>query len=156
MTRKTDLVSTYNDGLLKLAAARVAAGGTRDISWYADTLIPYFTEDVVLSEPDSLPWGGLWHGREGFQAEAETFGGVFKGDYVFKGIGDVYVQAGEDTVYHDFRIRIARRADPGDSFIFRGTERYDFTGDKCSYLDVFYKDTAGLMQFIGVQPRPLP
>ena len=153
MTVKTELVATYNDGLLKLAAARVAAGGTRDISYYADTLIPYFTEDVVLSEPDSLPWGGLWPGREGFRADAEAFGSVFKADYIFAGVSDDYVQAGENTVFHDFRLKITRRSDPSASFLFRGTERYDFTGDKCSYLDVFYKDTAGLMQFIGVQPR---
>ena len=144
----------YKAGRLTPAAARGAAGGARDISYYADTLIPYFTEDVVLSEPDTLPWGGLWHGREGFRAEAEAFGGVFKADYGFEGVGDSYVQAGDDIVYHDFRLKIARRANPADTFLFRGVERYDFTGDKCSYHDVFYKDTAGLMQFIGVQPRP--
>lgn len=154
VTDKSELVAAYNDGLLKLAAARIAAGGTRDLSYYADTLIPYFTEDVILSEPATLPWGGLWHGRAGLQAEVEAFGSVFKADYVFEGVSDAYVQADENTVFHDFRVKITRRVDPSTSFLFRGVERYDFTGDKCSYLDVFYKDTAGLMQFIGVSPRP--
>jgi hypothetical protein len=31
----------------------------------------------------------------------------------------------------------------------RGVERYDMADGKCIFLDVFYKDTAGLMKFLG-------
>ncbi|MGE4430994.1 MAG: hypothetical protein AB7E05_09685 [Sphingobium sp.] len=150
MTDKCALVAAYNDYMLSPRAFELLFGD--DPSALADSLTPYFHDDVVLNEPPSLPWGGLWHGREGFAGEGKAFVAAFRGDYEFKLVDETFLQAGDATVYHNFEFNIVRRDDPAIVYNWHGVERYAFTGDKVAYLDVLYKDTAGLMRFLGLIP----
>lgn len=148
MSDKCKLITAYNEHIMT----------TYDLLFddnpntYPDSLKPYFTDDVVLSEPDSLPWGGLWHGREGFAGEAKAHSAAFTGKYRFELVTESFLAAGESTVYHNFEFNIVKLDDPGRVYNWLGVERYDFTGDKCSYLDVYYKDPTGMMKFLGVAP----
>ena len=98
--------------------------------------------DVVVIEPASLPYGGIYRGAEAF------FGTLTKA--IFEAMelsfGDVVVFDGGDTV--------AARIDL--TFTARGTrqtlampvvEAYDVRAGKISKIEVFPHDTAALTQF---------
>jgi hypothetical protein len=148
LSAQTDLVAAYNTQLIENAVGFIT--GERDIEQYPTTLIPYLTDDVLLHEAESLPWGGNWPGREGFLGEMKAILAVFGQEFALEEVEDLYEQVNEELVFHTFTINIIRIADPADVFVWRGVERYEFTDDKISFLDVFYKDTAGMMAFLGV------
>jgi uncharacterized protein len=56
------------------AEARYSASGkAEDRDALLDTLHP----DIVLYQPESLPYGGEWHGREGFARWLDAFVGAW-------------------------------------------------------------------------------
>jgi hypothetical protein len=149
MTSKAMLVQDYNEHMLTWASDFI--GGGEKVKAYPDSLIPFFTDNVELYEAETLPWGGTWKGREGFLGEALAFIAVFGPDYSITVQSDRFWEA-TDTVFHEFVIDLTH-SETGRTYRWSGMERYLFDGDRCSELDVFYKDTAGLLDFLKIPSK---
>lgn len=149
MTSKAMLVQEYNEHLLASVSDFIEGG--EKVKAYPGSLVPFFTDDVELYEAATLPWGGTWKGRDGFLGEALAFIAEFGSDYSFTVQSDRFWEA-TDTVFHEFVIDLTHN-ETGKMYRWSGLERYLFDGDRCSELDVFYKDTAGLLDFLEIPPK---
>jgi ketosteroid isomerase-like protein len=65
-----------------------------------------FTEDVVIREPESLPYGGVWRGRDGVEALVRRLREV----YDEAGFGDRRVYHSGEAVFVLLRSRVRSRA----------------------------------------------
>lgn len=71
-------------------------------------------------------------------------------DVLIPFLADEFDQINESLVFHTFTIAVISLEDESVRYEWRGVERYEFADDgRISLIDVFYKDTTGLMAFIG-------
>ncbi len=128
---------TDNVEILKAMAALWAAG---DAQAAIDT---YISPDVVQVQPESLPWGGEWHGHDG---TAEMFA-IMYADLDQEMEPMTYVGAG-DTVVTQQKVTWRNRK-TGASALVPRVEIATFADGKAVRFDVYLKDVHKLLSILG-------
>ena len=97
--------------------------------------------DIVVNVPSSLPHGGVWQGREGFQQMLGTFRATweFEEPLEFK-----LRDAGDDIVVVNATGRVRSRA-TGREAIISTAEFLTVTDATISRIDVYYADVAAVV-----------
>lgn len=97
--------STPLDALLRFYAAEehYSASGSEDFSPVAETLHP----DIVLYQPESLPYGGTWHGLDGFETWMKAFTASWS---VIRPRDPVFYQPDEQTLISTVTMEARSRA----------------------------------------------
>ncbi|MGK5643066.1 nuclear transport factor 2 family protein [Streptomyces sp. URMC 126] len=125
----------------------LAAGGPGAASF--DLLAPYFADDVVLHQADSLPYGGTWHRHEGmarfFLAMSLAWERFDIHDQRFLGVDG-------DTVVVYSRIRARARA-TGRELEFPIVQTIEVRDGRIVRVRPFYWDTAAIAEACA-EPAP--
>jgi ketosteroid isomerase-like protein len=107
-----------------------------------DAIVELTHPDCVISEPDSLPYGGEYTGKAAFQ---ELFADVLETWEVFDFEPSEMVSEGDTTlVIFDVHVETAS----GESKQAQAAELYRVEDDLIRRLDVFYDDTAKLVELL--------
>ena len=101
--------------------------------------------DVVIAEAESLPFGGEYHGTEGFGQLMRKLGGAWKrvsfDQFVFS--------TGENRVVSQFLMTATARS-TGAELSFQVVEVFDLKDGKIVSIRPFYWDTHALCKALGV------
>ena len=116
----------------------------RDLEAY----LAAWDREVVVREPDSLPYGGEYHGPEGVRRHAagwmQTWSALQPGDE--RKLGAAFVDAGDDVIV---RWRLRARAPDGDGTLdMPMVSLYRLRGGKVVEAQMFYSDTAEVLRFL--------
>jgi uncharacterized protein len=115
-----------------------------------DGLLACYSDDIKIKEADVLPYGGVWHGREGVAAHAAGFMRAW-GD--LQGPEEARLDAqffadGAGTVCAVFR---HRAVDPVSGARFDGPEVgvYQVRGERVARSQMFHADSAAVVDFLS-------
>jgi ketosteroid isomerase-like protein len=97
-------------------------------------------DDIVFSEPDGLPFGGDYHGKDGFVRLLRAVGRDFRMDLDEPAIGD----AGAFVAVR-VRGRVTSRA-TGRWLDLRVVDLYELRDGLITRVDVYYKDPRALTE----------
>jgi ketosteroid isomerase-like protein len=111
--------------------AGLAAG---DVSGCLELL----ADDLVFSEAESLPFGGDYHGKDGFRRLLRAVSGDFRIE-----LDEPEIGAAETFVAVRVRGRVTSRA-TGRSMPLRAVDLYELRDAKIVRVDVFYKEPQAL------------
>jgi len=143
MTPEIKLVDDYNTWFMGQAfdgdMVKLKAG-----------LPKYITNDTVLHEAVSLPWGGTMVGYDGWvrllQISAPIFGKITS---VLDVSTPKYYQHG-NVVIHEITMTIKSTKAAPEPFVMGMIEKYTIEKGRISQIDEFYADTASLLQRLRV------
>jgi len=143
MTPEIKLVDDYNTWFMGQAfdgdMVRLKAG-----------LPKYITNDTVLHEAASLPWGGTMVGYDGWvrllQISAPIFGKITS---VLDVSPPKYYQHG-NVVIHEITMTIKSTKAAPEPFVMGMIEKYTIEKGRISQIDEFYADTASLLERLRV------
>jgi uncharacterized protein len=111
-----------------------------------ESVTKFLREDIVVTEPKALPFGGVYRGRDAFLAELlPAIVGPFQ-----MGIEDVSVLGGGDRVAAVMAVTYTSRK-TGRSLVMPYVEIYGFNDGLVSTIDVYPHDTAELAQFLRAE-----
>jgi hypothetical protein len=149
MTPETKLVDDYNTWFI---------GGAYegDMDKLRAGLPSFITNETVLQEAASLPWGGKSVGYEGWVRVCSISGPIFEklGSLVDLS-APTYYQDGH-TVLHQLVMTIKPTGAAPEPFVMGVMEKYTVAHGRISYIDEFYADTAGFLErltVLGAIPR---
>lgn len=123
-------------------ARYLAAGGPGRASF--DILAPYFAPDVVLSQADSLPYGGTWCGHPGME---EFFLEMSRTWESFEMLEQRFLATGETTVVLT-NVR-ARARLTGQELTFPILQELRISNGWITEVRPFYWDTAAIARACG-------
>lgn len=107
-----------------------------------DAIVELTHPDCVISEPDSLPYGGEYTGKAAFQ---ELFADVLETWEVFDFEPSDMVSE-DDTTLVIFDVRVETAS--GESGQTQVAEVYRVEDGLIKRLDVFYNDTAAIVELL--------
>jgi ketosteroid isomerase-like protein len=105
-----------------------------------DAAAQYLHGDFVAFEPSSLPWGGVWRGRDGWLAMLRKV----QDNIVFESSGDEQFLEAPDTIAVALTVVYTSRA-TGASHTTPLVEIFGFDDGLVARIDVFVKDTHKLL-----------
>jgi ketosteroid isomerase-like protein len=115
-----------------------------------DGLVACYSDDVEINEADVLPYGGVFHGREGIAAHAEGF---MRAWGELQGADEARLDAqfftdGAGTVCAVFR---HRAVDPVSGARFDAPEVgvYQVRGQRVVRSQMFHADSAAVVEFLN-------
>jgi len=106
-----------------------------------------FHEDIVIREAVELPYGGDWQGKEGLRALMTKIDSLATLTPIDVEVFDV----GEDHVITRQTARL-RRDGSDEELMIPMVEVYRLENGQIREIDVFYKDTKAMVDFLS--PRP--
>jgi uncharacterized protein len=110
-----------------------------------DDVLSLLTDDIVVHEAASLPYAGDHHGHDGFLKLTDRFLEVWE----IKSPLDLDIlDAGEHRVVVLVKFDVEARA-TGRALTLRLAEIYTVRDGKISDLDVYYRDTAAILEATG-------
>jgi ketosteroid isomerase-like protein len=110
-----------------------------------DEVITLLSTDIVVHEAPSLPYAGDHRGIEGFLRLAEAFNGVWA---IKSPLDLTFLDAGEDKVVVLVKYEAEARA-TGAVLTLPHVEVYTVQDGKITDLDVYYRDTAAILEATG-------
>jgi uncharacterized protein len=110
-----------------------------------DEVLSLLHEDIVVHEAASLPYAGDHRGHDGFLKLAATFNGVWE---MTSPLDLTFLDAGEATVVVLVRYDVIARA-TGNALTLDHVEIYTVRDGKITDLDVYYRDTAAIVEATG-------
>jgi uncharacterized protein len=110
-----------------------------------DHVISLLAPDIVVHEAPSLPYPGDHRGIDGFLKLAEAFNRVWE---IKSPLDLAFLDAGEDKVVVLVKFDAEARA-TGKPLTLRLVEVYTVQGGKIADLDVYYRDTAAIVEATG-------
>ncbi|OBF57180.1 nuclear transport factor 2 family protein [Mycolicibacterium monacense] len=120
------------------AEARCLASGGPGVADFS-TLVPFFADDVILHQADSLPYGGTWRGHGGlerfFLAMSRTWS-------AFDMAGQRFLSTAETAVVHTDVHACARAT--GRRLEFPILQTIRFVGRRIAEVRPFYWDVAAI------------
>jgi hypothetical protein len=126
-----------------------------DLSKLKAGLAKYITNETVLNEAASLPWGGKMVGYDGWahltQASAPALAVVAP---LLEMSKSHYFQSGH-VVFREFTITVKPSKAAPDPFVMGIIEQFTLSRGRIKQVDVYYEDTAAFLQrmaAIGVLP----
>lgn len=142
-TENIDFINRYNDWLLDAF--------TKDDATYRAGLLDWITEDTVLLEPKSIPWGGKMVGTDGWvqlranaAATGESTGAAMP---EFKTLGQW--DTGDGTVFHELEVTMQPSATNPNPEIFKIMEKYTIENNRITRIEEFYDDSASVLLHLG-------
>ncbi|MBZ4322129.1 nuclear transport factor 2 family protein [Streptomyces huiliensis] len=142
----TDPLSVLK-GMYEAESRYLAAGGPGAASF--DLLAPYFADDVVLHQADSLPYGGTWHRHDGM---ARFFLAMSLAWERFDILDQRFLGVDGDTVVVHSRIRARARA-TGRELEFPIVQTIEVRDGRIARVRPFYWDTAAIAEACA-EPAP--
>jgi ketosteroid isomerase-like protein len=110
-----------------------------------DEVLSLLAPDIVVHEAPSLPYPGDHRGHDGFLALADAFNGVWQ---ITSPLELTFLDAGEDRVVVLVRFDVEARA-TGRPLTLRLAEIYTLRERKIADLDIYYRDTAAIVEATG-------
>jgi ketosteroid isomerase-like protein len=107
-----------------------------------DEVLSLLHEDIVVHEAPSLPYAGDHRGHDGFLKLAEAFNRVWE---MTSPLDLTVLDAGETAVVVLVRYDVVARA-TGNALTLDHVEIYTVRDGKISDLDVYYRDTAAMLE----------
>ena len=111
--------------------------GGGDFSVIAETLDP----ECVLYQPDSLPYGGEWHGRQGFAAWMRAFGKQWS---ALKVRNPQFYPSGDDVIFSRSHVHAVSRL-TGKTIDWPLLQFFKVRNGKILELRPFHWDTATMI-----------
>jgi hypothetical protein len=106
----------------------------------------FITNQTILHEAKSLPWGGTMVGYDGWHRLNERNGEILKALLPNLEIADsTYFQNGP-TVIHEYGMIIKGTREAPEPFVMGMIEKYTVKNGRIAQIDEFYEDTAGLLK----------
>lgn len=102
--------------------------------------------DCIINEADSLPWGGVWRGPEGFAAMAAR---IF--EFCKVGLNLSVTDAGHVVLAHGTCTFTARK--DGKTLEMPMIECHTIRAGRLVYADVFFKDTQAVNQLVATSAK---
>jgi ketosteroid isomerase-like protein len=112
-----------------------------------DEVLSLLAPDVVVHEAASLPYAGDHRGHDGFLRLAEAFNSVWK---MTSGLDLTLLDAGDERVVGLVQYDVVSRA-TGVPFRLDHVEVYTVRDGRIADLDIYYKDTAAMVEVTGRQ-----
>jgi uncharacterized protein len=122
------------------AQAAYIAGGRKDFGAMAAALHP----EIVLEQPASLPYGGVWRGHQGLREWLEAMDAAWSSVEVEE---PEIIQAGETAIVEALFRGTARES--GEVAAMPICEVIRFAGGLPVFWRVFYFDTAAVLRALG-------
>lgn len=147
MTPEIKLIDDYNAWL----NAFLESGEFENKEKFESGLRPYITDETVLNEPESLPWGVPMVGYAGwstFIRHSTPIFAHFAGRYAMS--TPVYYQNGS-VVLREFTVTISGSPAVPEPFVMKLIERYTVENERISQLDEFYSDTAAFLDYLALE-----
>jgi uncharacterized protein len=110
-----------------------------------DEVLSLLTDDIVVHEAPSLPYPGDHRGHDGFVKLADAFLAVWE---IKTPLDLDIIDAGEDRVIVLVKFDVEARA-TGRPLTLRLAEIYTVRDGKIADLDVYYRDTAAILEATG-------
>jgi ketosteroid isomerase-like protein len=110
-----------------------------------DEVLSLLHEHIVVHEAPSLPYGGDHRGHDGFLKLAATFNRVWE---MTSPLDLTFLDAGETAVVVFVRYDVVARA-TGNALTLDHVEIYTVRDGKIADLDVYYRDTAAIVEATG-------
>jgi ketosteroid isomerase-like protein len=110
-----------------------------------DEVLSLLHEDIVVHEAPSLPYAGDHRGHDGFLKLAEAFNRVWE---MTSPLDLTFLDAGETAVVVLVRYDVVARA-TGNPLTLDHVEIYTVRDGKITDLDVYYRDTAAIVEATG-------
>jgi len=108
--------------------------------------LDHVAEELVFSEAESLPFGGDYLGKDGFVQLLRNVGREFRVE-----LGTPEIGAGEQFVVVRVSGTMTSRA-TGRSMSMAVVDLYQVRAGKIARVDVFYKDTAAVVELAARGP----
>jgi len=128
-------------------------GGLGDEA-FEDELSRLLTPDAECIEAESLQWGGTWRGPAGFVAMFDQGARVFAdliarhgGAAGMKAHDAVYTRCDNGDILRSYVLSLTAK---GRGYDARCLELYRFEGDRIALIDVFFFDTAAMLELLSV------
>ena len=121
--------------------ALITAMRERDI----EALLALMHPELEVFEPESLPYGGTWNGREGFAALLEKLFGLAE-----LSLDGWKIHETDDGVIMEFEISFTSHKD-GEVFRTSAVEVDRLKDGLVREIDIFYKDVAAANEFFARQ-----
>jgi hypothetical protein len=143
MSPEVKLVDDYNTWFLGGAYAG-------DMGKLKAGLPKYITDQTVLHEVVSLPWGGTMVGYDGWVRLTQASGPVFeKISSLFEVSSPKYYQQG-NVVLHEITLTIKPTKAAPEPFVMGIIEKYTIENGRIKQIDEFYADTASFLERLAV------
>jgi ketosteroid isomerase-like protein len=110
-----------------------------------DEVLSLLHEDIVVHEAPSLPYAGDHRGHDGFLKLAAAFNRVWE---MTSPLDLTFLDAGETAVVVLVRYDVVARA-TGNPLTLDHVEIYTVRDGKITDLDVYYRDTAAIVEATG-------
>jgi uncharacterized protein len=112
-----------------------------------DEVLSLLTADVVVHEAASLPYAGDHRGHDGFLRLTEAFNRVWE---MTSDLDLTLLDAGDERVVGLVQYDVVSRA-TGVPFRLDHVEVYTVRDSRIADLDIYYKDTAAMVEVTGGQ-----
>jgi ketosteroid isomerase-like protein len=107
------------------------------------------TDDVEVTEPASLPYGGTWRGIDGFDQLCMKLGEAWEfGEFGWQVHG-----TDGDCTFHTGHLNATSRA-TGRHCDAPFTEKIEYRGDKICRITIYLADTAAALDALGIIELP--
>jgi uncharacterized protein len=110
-----------------------------------DAVLSLLTEDIVVHEATSLPYGGEHRGHDGFLALVDIFTSVWE---MTSELDLTFLDTGGARVVVLVAYDVVARA-TGRPFRLDHVEVYTVRDGRIADLDIYYKDTAAMLVVTG-------
>jgi len=150
-TSQIDLIENYNiwyyDALMKI----VENVPTYSLEMFRVEAARFLTEQTVLDEPVSMPWGGRYVGIAGWEAmltsDVRDVAMEFLSNIKFT--EPTYYQK-DNVVLRELSWTVAPTAIDPEPWVTWHIEKYWVEGDRIVRIDEYYQDTATLLKRMGM------
>ena len=112
------------------------------------TYATYMSPDLVVIEPDSLPYGGRFSGK----AELEEFERIYQSCWSHSEHRVLRCAAVDDHVVTLMEMTATARK-TGRSITFNVTEWWRVRNQQIDHIEIFYADTNRVLETLAVPPR---
>jgi hypothetical protein len=110
----------------------------------------YITNETVLHEPVSLPWGGTIIGYEGWVRLCQTTDPIFEKLSSLLEISVPQYYQHRNVVVHEITMTIKPTKVAPEPFIMGILEKYTIENGRIKQIDEFYADTASFLDRLSV------
>lgn len=116
-----------------------------------DEMMQYFSPDARFYEPESLPYGGEYHGPERFAEFIDVFAATWSS--ITTEVIDVLAS---DTRATTFSVATFTSRATGKSATIPLCEVWEFADGKIVRVDAVYGDTVPILRALAAEPRIPP
>jgi hypothetical protein len=141
MTPEIELIEKYNTWF---------RGVLGDIEQVRAGLPDYITNETVLNEPASIPWGGAMVGYDGWAHMLENSLPHLAAVGADLEISDSEYSQRDNIVLREITLTIKPSTATPEPFVMGIVEKYTIENGRIKQIDEFYADTASFLKRLGI------